>query len=244
MSVSINGPRILFTIPVLGGLHVTETVITSWLILLAVFVTCRLLTRRLERVPIRRSQQLAEKLVLTIDRMVEDTMGRRNLRFAPYMLTLMTFSLLGSLSSLLGFRPVTADLNVTLTWAVMTFFLVHSSGIRAKGLRYFKGFADPPMMLPLNFISELSAPISLSFRHFGNLVAGYIITTLVYAALGALTSTLLGIAFPLLAVGIPAFLSIYFDMFSGCIQAFVFTMLTMVFVSNANDPGQTENISI
>lgn len=244
MSISINGPRIVFTIPLLGGIPVTETVVTSWLLLVVVLAVCLLLTRRLERIPTRRSQQLAERIVLAIDGMVESTMGRRNRRFAPYILTLMTFSLLGSLVSLIGLRPVTADLNVTLTWAAMTFFLVHASGIRAKGLRYFRGFADPPLMLPLNLISELATPISLSFRHFGNLVAGHIITTLVYGALGALTTAIFGITFPLLAVGLPAFLSVYFDLFSGCIQAYVFCMLTMVFVSSANDVGEEENISL
>lgn len=236
MDISINGPRVIFTLPFFGGIKINETVVNSWIVIVIVLIICLILTRKLEKIPRKRTQQLAEKLVMMLDNLVISTMGERNKKFSPYILTLMVFSVFGSLISLISLRSVTADINVTLTWALMTFVLIHANGIRTKKLSYFKGFAQPLPMLPLNIVSEIATPISMSFRHFGNIVAGMIITTLIYGALTAATSALFGIAVPVLAVGIPAFLSIYFDLFTGAIQAFIFAMLTMVFVSNANQP--------
>ena len=128
--ISIEGPKILFQLPFFGGLNITETVVTSWLIILAVFILCKFLTHNLEKIPTKKRQQLAEKAVIMIDKLVADTMGERNMAYAPYIMTLMVFSLLGSLVSLLGFRSVTADLNVTLTWGFITFVLIWRAGFR------------------------------------------------------------------------------------------------------------------
>ncbi|MEG1996209.1 MAG: F0F1 ATP synthase subunit A [Oscillospiraceae bacterium] len=233
MDISINGPKVLFTLPIFGGIKINETIVNSWIIIGFVLVLCLFLTHKLEKKPTKKRQLIAEKIVTTIDNLVSSTMGEKNIGFAPYILCIMTFSLLGSLISLLGLRSVTADINVTLGWAMMTFFLVHGNGIKKKGIGYFKGFAQPvPVMLPLNIISEVATPISLSFRHFGNIVAGFIITTLMYGGLAAASSAI-GLAIPVLQVGVPAILSVYFDLFSGFMQAFIFSMLTMVFISNA-----------
>ena len=237
--ISIEGPKILFQLPFFGGLNITETVVTSWLIILAVFILCKFLTHNLEKIPTKKRQQLAEKAVIMIDKLVADTMGERNMAYAPYIMTLMVFSLLGSLVSLLGFRSVTADLNVTLTWGFITFVLIWRAGFKANGPKQLKGLLDPiPVMLPMNIIGEIATPVSMGFRHFGNVLAGTIISTLVYAGLTIATQAVLNIAFPLFAIGIPAVLSVYFDMFSGCIQAYIFGMLTMVYVSNANAPEE------
>ena len=96
--ISIEGPKILFQLPFFGGLNITETVVTSWLIILAVFILCKFLTHNLEKIPTKKRQQLAEKAVIMIDKLVADTMGERNMAYAPYLMTLMVFSLLGSLS--------------------------------------------------------------------------------------------------------------------------------------------------
>lgn len=239
MDISINGPKIYFTIPIFGGLNITETIVNSWIVIGIVFVICLILTHKLEKIPRKRSQQIAEKIVTMIDNLVVSTMGERNKKFAPYILTLMMSSAIGSLISLVGLRSVTADINVTLTWGLMTFFLIWGSGIKANGIGYFKGLISPnPVMLPLNIISEISTPFSLAFRHFGNIMSGMIISTLLYGALGAAAVALFGIALPIFQIGLPAFLSVYFDVFSGCMQAFIFSMLTMVYVSNANAPDE------
>ena len=147
----------------------------------------------------------------------------------------MTYSLCGSLISLLGARPVTADFNTTLAWALVTFVMVQWNNIRAHGIGgYLKGFVQPvPFLLPLNLISEAATPVSMSFRHFGNVAAGVVITELIYSALAGLTSLLFHIDIPILQIGLPAVLSLYFDLFTAVLQAFIFCMLTMVFISNA-----------
>ena len=115
--------------------------------------------------------------------------------------------------------------------------MIHFNGIRRKGvLGYLKGFTEPFFLLtPINLIGEIATPISLSFRLFGNIVGGSIIMALVYSALAAFSSALLGLDIPILQVGVPAVLHVYFDVFSGLLQTFIFAMLTMVFVSGAMD---------
>ena len=105
-------------------------------------------------------------------------------------------------------------------------------------LYYLKGFTEPVAFLaPINFISEFATPISMSFRHYGNILSGTVISTLVAAGLSGLTAMLLGNLpgilgeIPFLRIGLPAVLSIYFDVFSGCLQAIIFAMLTMLNIS-------------
>ncbi len=114
--------------------------------------------------------------------------------------------------------------------------MTHGFGIKSKGTgTYLKGFLEPfPALLPLNIIGELANPISLGFRLFGNIIGGLIIMNLLYGALAGL-SGYLGIPLPIFQAGIPAVLHIYFDLFAGLLQSFIFTMLTMVFVSMAMD---------
>lgn len=237
MNVSVHGPKVIFTIPIFGGLEVNETLINSWIVIGLIFVLCLILTHKLEKIPKKRTQQLAEKIVIGVDKLVVGAMGERNKGFAPYILTLLLFSVFGSLISLVGLRSVTADINVTLAWALMTFFLMYACGIKAHGIKHFKGLVEPtPIMFPINVISQLATPVSMSVRHFGNIAAGMIITTLLYGGLAAASAALFGIGIPILQVGLPAILSVYFDIFTGFIQAYVFAMLTMVNVAMANEP--------
>ncbi|MEG0895831.1 MAG: FoF1 ATP synthase subunit a, partial [Oscillospiraceae bacterium] len=183
-NVQIHGPKVLFTLPIFGGLDFNETVVNSWIIIAVVFVLCKVLTHKLEKVPTKRTQQIAEIIVTTIDKLVLSTMGKRNMKFAPYILTLMIYSVFGSLIGLVGLRSVTSDLCATLTWGVVTFLLIHISGIKAHGLKHFKGLIEPiPLLLPINILSEVATPVSMGLRHFCNIIAGSIITTLLYAAL-------------------------------------------------------------
>ena len=235
----MEGPKIIFMIPLFGGIPVTETVTNSWLIILAVFIICKLLTRNLGKVP-KGGQVIAEMYVKLIVSLVDATMGKGKRKYAPYIGTVMIFSALGSLISLTGLRPVTADLNTTLSWALVTFMMVQLGGIKTKGFGgWLKGFLDPiPVMLPMNIMSEIANPISLSFRHFGNIAAGSVITSRIYSGLAALTNIIFQgwLPIPIFQLGLPAVLSVYFDLFSGVLQAFIFCMLTMVFVGMATDP--------
>lgn len=237
----MNGPKIIFTLPFLGGIPVTETVVNFWIVMAIITLACIFLTSNMQKVP-KGKQILAEKLVSTIYDLVKQTMGSDKLGFAPYIGTLFIASLLSSLMGLFTLRPPTADLNTTLAWSLITFFLIQINAIRKKRVSgWAKSLAEPiPVMLPMNIVSELSNPVSMSFRHFGNIAAGLVITSLLYSGLAAVSTMLFGVLripldIPFLQLGLPAILSIYFDLFTSVLQAFIFCMLTMVFVSTAMD---------
>ena len=231
--INVTGPKIIASFEI-GGVTInfTESILLSWIIIGAVALLLHWLTKDLKTKGISKRQVLAEMAVQTIYNLVDDTMGKGNRRFAPYIGALFTFSILGSLISLLGLRSVTADFSVVLTWALITFIWVHYTKIRTNGFfGYLKGYASPVfVMLPMNVLSEVSLPVSMSIRHFGNIASGMIISGLVYFALTSITKSI-GVAF--MTIGIPAVLSLYFDLFSSFMQAFIFIMLTMVNVSNA-----------
>jgi len=228
------GPRVVFEFG--NGIVITETVTVTWFIMFVLVVFSILATRNLQKVP-KGMQIITEAIVDGINGLTKQTMGEHRINFAPYVGTLILFIMLANIAGLFGLRPPTADANTTLSLAIMTFFMIHGFGIISKGLGgYLKGFLEPMwFLLPLNIIGELATPISLGFRLFGNIVGGMIIMGLLYGALGGLTTFLFGINIPFLQVGIPAFLHIYFDLFAGLLQSFIFTMLTMVFVSIAMD---------
>lgn len=239
MNTEINGARIYwqsdFSLPLFGQISITETMVNAWLVMLLILFLCIFFTRNLQKIP-KGKQALIEKAILMVDNLVEQNMGKGCLHFAPYIVTLMLSSILGSLVSLIGLRSVTADLNTTVGWAVMTFCMILYANIRYKGLGgYLKGLTEPIIvMTPLNILSEVATPVSMSFRHFGNIAGGMVITTLLLGALAAL-STALHLPLPIFQIGIPGVLSLYFDLFSGCIQAFIFSMLTMAYVGSARE---------
>ena len=193
-------------------------------------------------------QCVTEKGVTALYNMVSSTMGEHNIGFAPYIGVLFLSSVCGSLIGMTGFlKSTTADLSTTLAWALVTTALVWYNTIKRNGvLGWLKGFTEPiVVMTPMNIVSEIAQPMSLAFRHFGNVAGGGVLTSLIYAALALASSAALSWVpneiirnIPILQVGIPAVLSIYFDLFSGCIQALVFCMLTMVYVGAACPPPE------
>lgn len=231
--INVTGPKIIASFEVFGiTINFTESILLSWIIIAAVTGLLLWLTHDMKTQNISKRQVLAEWAVQTVYNLVDDTMGQGCKKFAPYIGSLFTFSILGSLISLLGLRSVTSDFSVVLSWALITFVWVHYTKIRTNGLwGYLKGYASPVfVMLPMNVLSEASLPVSMSIRHFGNIASGAIISSLIYFALTSVTKAI-GVAF--LTIGIPAVASLYFDLFSAFMQAFIFIMLTMVNVSNA-----------
>ncbi|NMA79079.1 MAG: F0F1 ATP synthase subunit A [Clostridiales bacterium] len=228
----MNGPKLIFQLPF--GINITETVFLSWCIIVAVALLLLYLTHDMEKVPTKKRQVIAEWIVETMNNLVKENMGEKFMGFAPYIAGLFTYSILGSLIGLIGLRPVTADINTTATWAVTTALMVQIVKVRTSGFGgYLKGFAEPVAAItPLNIISEFSTPVSMAFRHFGNIAAGMVISSLIYMGLASLSAAI-HLPIPLLQVGLPAILSLYFDIFSGFMQAYIFCMLTMVFISSA-----------
>ncbi len=215
------GPTHLFD---LFGIPISETVVSTWIIMAAIMIFVLVFVKNFEKIP-KGMQNFIEILVEGINSLVAQTMGEENIKFAPYMGTLLIFIGLSNIAGLFALRPPTADVNTTLALAAMTFFMIHFFGLKKKGGAYIKGFAEPfALMLPMNIIGELATPISLGFRLFGNVMGGLIIMSLLYQALSFFA-----------IIPIPAVLHVYFDLFSGLLQSFIFTMLTMVFVAMAMD---------
>ena len=245
MNVDITGARIYWTIPILGGIPITETIVNASIVTLFVIGMCIFLTRDLKVRAVSKRQVVAEFLVETAQNFVNGNMGQRFSYYGPLVAALFASSLLSSLLSLVGLYAPTGDLNTTLAWALMVFVLITFNKMRAGGIGgYLIGFTQPiPVLTPFNILSELATPISMAFRHFGNIVSGTVITSLVYAALAAGSSALFNLLpgvlgnllgnIPLLQVGIPAVLSVYFDLFSSFMQAFIFCMLTTLYIANA-----------
>ena len=237
--VSIRGAGIYFTIPMpIQDFPVTESQVNSLAVLITIFFFCRFITHGIsERITLKR-QHFAELIIEKIDGLVNENMGEYFAGYAPFVIAILALSAFSSLISLVGLYPPTSDINVVGGWAVLVFFLITYYKFKCGPLYYVKGLAEPVAVLfPINLIGEVATPVSMAFRHYGNVLSGYIISSLIATALAGLSAMILGALpgfladLPLFGVGIPAVLSIYFDVFSSCLQAFIFAMLTMVYIS-------------
>ena len=238
--IQIHGAFIYFTVPLpLGGLPVTESQVNSLAVTLSVLFLCLFLTRGMTPRGGGNRQHFAEFIVGFTHKLVKNNMGESFSGFSPFIGAMMALSALSSLLSLLGLYPPTADINIVGGWALLVFFLITYYKMKCGPLHYLRSFADPPLLTPLNVISEVATPLSMAFRHYGNVLSGSVISVLLAAGLSGLSCLVLGWLpgvlgeFPLLRVGIPAILSLYFDLFSGCLQAYIFAMLTMLYVGGA-----------
>lgn len=214
-----------FVVNIAGKAYtIPDTIVNAWIIVIALLIFATVVNRKIKQADASKKPSkflnVIEMYVEMINGLVKDTMGEKHVYFAPYILTLMTFILCANLIGLIGLTPPTSDYSVTLTLALITFTLTQFYGLKNSGfVGYLKGFTEPIALLtPLNIIGELANPVSLSFRLFGNVLAGMLIMSLFYSAVGYLA--------PIIA---PPFHA-YFDLFSGVLQSFIFTMLTMVFI--------------
>ena len=295
MNLEVNGAFVYFTIPILGGIPITQTTVSFLVVALILIIASVKLGKNLQKRPTG-AQVLVEKGVSMIYNLTAGVMGAHNAHWAPFMGTIFLSSLCGSLIGLTGFlRSATADLSCVLAWSVMVSVIIWYNNIKHNGfLGWLKGFTEPiAVMTPMNVVSEIAQPFSMAFRHFGNVAGGGVISSIIYAAFGLLSSAVLNLiagsgwlmgaglmligaglfllgrkkklllvlsivtfvigffgllqalgilsGVPVLAFGIPALLSCYFDLFSGFIQALVFTLLTMVYISGSlplPEPGK------
>lgn len=172
-------------------------------------------------------QNVVELIVEMLDKMVHGVMGKKGDAFVNYIGTIFIFILFSNISGLFGLRPPTADYGVTLPLALITFCLIHFCQFKYQTPKQiWTDMCSPlppwlPIWFPINLISEIAVPISLSLRLFANILSGTIIMALIYGLLSKF------------ALFWPGVLHAYFDIFSGCIQTYVFCMLTMTYISNA-----------
>lgn len=229
----------------LGPLRISETLLVSWLVILVVTGLCMWLTHDLKTENISKRQAVAEMLVEMANNFVVGNMGEKFRYFVPFVAGLFATSVVSNLIGLLGLRSPTADLATEFAWAVVVFIMITAQKIKVGGVGgYLLDFTKPiPILAPFNVLSELATPIGMAFRHFGNILSGVVINALLYAALAVASSALLGMLpgvlgdvlaqIPILDVGVPAITSVYFDWVSGVLQAFIFCMLTVMFIANA-----------
>jgi len=287
--LNISGAFTYFSIPI------TQTTISSLIVTAIIIFASIKLGKRLKKRP-DGVQVIVEKAVTMLYDMVEGSMGKHNLHYAPFIGTIFISSIMGTFIGLTGFlRSVTADLSVTLAWSVPVSVIIWRNNIKNNGLKgWLKGFTEPiVVMTPMNVISEIAQPVAMAFRHFGNVAGGGVITTILYMAFAMLSNMVLNLiagshfavtivlmvlgagvialawlkthkithwwfgiislalgAFgllqmfgilsgvPVLAFGIPAVLSCYFDLFSGFVQAYVFTLLTMTYIAGSCPPPE------
>ena len=237
--INVRGARIYFTVQMpIQDLPITESQVNSWLVMISLVALCLFLTHGLRVKAQTKRQLLAEWIVEKVEGMVKDSMGEAFSGFSPFIAAILGLSAFSSLLSLTGLFAPTSDLNVVAGWAVLVFVLITYYKLKCGPLYYLKGLTEPVAILtPINLIGEFATPVSMTFRHYGNVLSGTVISTLVAAGLQGLTALLLGWLpgvlgeIPFLQIGIPAVLSFYFDVFSGCLQAYILAMLTMMYVS-------------
>lgn len=227
----------IFTIKILGiDIPIYFSVIAQWIIMALIMITVPILTKNLKLVPTTGRQIFVETVVEKINSLVKGNMGEEYKGFAPFFGTLIIYLLFMNLFGLTGFRPPTADYSVALGLAIISFVIIQVNAIVHSGiLGYFKGYAKPFwFMLPLNIIERLVVPVSLSLRLFGNITAAVIMMELLYEGLEFL-SHVLHLKIPVFATFIPIPFHIYFDLFDGTIQMFIFVMLTMIFIKTTSE---------
>ena len=220
-------------------LYISESQVNTWAVMISILGLCLYLTHGLTTKAVCKRQLAAEWIVEKSQKLVKDNMGGYFAQWGPFIAAIMGLSAFSSLICLVGLFSPTGDVNVTFGWAILVFFLIMNFKFKGGFGKYFIELFKPiPVFMPMNLIAEFTTPVSMAFRHYGNILSGAVISALIGGALTGLSKSLLGwlpgvlADMPLLRVGIPAVLSIYFDVFSGVMQAFIFAMLTMLNIAN------------
>ena len=219
------GNKILQTVDLFGiKIAITQTLISTWVLMGAIFafsIFVRISLRSFHQVPTG-IQNAVESMVEFADSFVASIVGEKLIYLSPWFFTVMLFMFLSNISGIIGLRPPTSDWSTTIALSLCTFFLIHTTAIKHRKDSYIKGFLKPFFVfLPLNLINELSKPISLSFRLFGNMLSGLILMTIIYSI-------------PIyLRFVLPVPLNVYFDIAIGALQTYIFTMLSLSFIRNA-----------
>ena len=210
----------VFTIPLFGGIDIGESVVVSWIIMAILVILSILLTRNLKVENPGKGQLILETAVSGLQKLVSGMVGERGQRYVPYLMTVLVYIGFANIIGLLGFKPPTKDLTVTIALAVMSIVLIEYAGIREKGAKkWLKSFAEPvAIMTPFNILEIVIKPLSLCMRLFGNVLGAFVIMELIKI---------------MVPVALPVPFSLYFDIFDGLIQAYVFVFLTSLFIKEA-----------
>lgn len=212
--------KTVFTIPVLGGIEVKESTVVTWIIMAVLVLLSLWLTSNMKVHNISKKQAVAELIVTKLNGMVEGMVGENGRRYVPYLVTVLLYIGVANIVGIFGFKSPTKDINVTAALAIMSILLIEGSGIRAKGVgKWLKSFAQPvAIVAPINVLEIFIRPLSLCMRLFGNVLGAFVIMKLLEHVCALL---------------LPLPFSLYFDVFDGLIQAYVFVFLTSLFIKEA-----------
>lgn len=208
----------VFTIPIFGGIDVAESVVVSWIIMAVLILASIILTRNLRIDHISKRQAVAEAIVTKLSGLVEGMVGAKGKAYVPYLVTVLLYIGLSNIIGLFGFKSPTKDLSVTLALAVMSIVLVEAAGIYHLGVKkWLHKFVEPVVVItPINILELFTRPLSLCMRLFGNVLGAFVIMELIKL---------------IVPVFLPAVFSLYFDLFDGLLQAYVFVFLTSLYIS-------------
>ncbi|WP_091233296.1 F0F1 ATP synthase subunit A [Anaerobium acetethylicum] len=208
--------KVSFVIPIFGGIPIATSVVITWGIMLFLVILAKVMVRDLKMVPTGKQLYL-EAAVGWINSFVADILGEEGRKYAPYLGTVAIYIGISNVMGVLGITPPTKDLNVTAGLAIMSIILIEYSGIRKKGAKgWLKSFAEPmPLIAPINVLEIFIRPLSLCMRLFGNVLGAFVVMELIKLIAPAI---------------IPVVFSLYFDIFDGLIQTYVFVFLTLLFM--------------
>lgn len=210
----------VFTIPAFGGIPVTETVVVMWIIMAIMIIGGFLITRNFKIKDCSKRQLIVESAYTMLENFFKGIVGEKGAAYVPYLIILMCFLIISNLFGVFGVKPPTKDVSFTGVLAVFSIVIVQIAGIKAnRPSGWLKSFAKPtPVVLPINILELGIKPLSLCMRLFGNVLGAFVIMKLIECVV------------PVFA---PPVLSLYFDLFDGCIQAYVFTFLTALYIQEA-----------
>ena len=202
------------------GLQIPESVVVSWGIMVFLVLGSILLTRNLRVDHITRRQTILETVVTLLNDFFVGLLGENGKRYVPYLMSVALYIACSNLIGVFGIKPPTKDLNVTAALALMSIVLIEYSGIHARGGKGFlKSLTAPtPIMTPMNILEIAIRPTSLCMRLFGNVLGAFVIMELIKLVV---------------PVFVPAVFSLYFDLFDGLIQTYVFVFLTSLFMKES-----------
>ena len=217
----------VFTIPIGDGIEVSESVVVTWIIMAALLLFCFLMTRRLKVRNISKRQAVIETIVVKLENLTTEMVGEKGKGLTPYLITILMYITLANICGIFGFKSPTKDLNVTIALAGMSIILVQFAAIYYRGVKgWLKGFAEPvPAVAPFNILDLVTRPLSLCMRLFGNVLGAFVIMKLIEMVV---------------PVVLPAVLSVYFDLFDGILQAYVFVFLTSLYIKEAIEDEEEE----
>lgn len=210
----------VFTIPIFGGIDVSESVVVTWIIMAILILAAIVLTRNMKMDHISKRQAAAEMIVTKLTGMVEGMIGPEGRAYVPYLTTVLLYIGVSNIIGLFGMKSPTKDLNVTIALALMSIILVEAAGIYHHGVKkWLHKFTEPiAIVTPINVLEVFTRPLSLCMRLFGNVLGAFVIMELIKM---------------IVPVFLPAVFSLYFDLFDGLLQAYVFVFLTSLYISEA-----------